>query len=231
LAELALDDDRRHPLAGQLDGVRVAQSVGREAAPDADPDGGPSQLRPRGGAVSEPGTRRGLGVVAETDAVALFCERARVYDPDFDLGDGNADAVVEICRRVDGLPLAVEVAAARCGLMSPKELADRLETALGAPGVGARDAPARRRTLGSTVDWSYELLTDDERRRFARFALFAGDATIEAAATITAGGLDTLDGLASKSLLVRRRRALAPTRLGMLETIRAYVRRAPAPRG
>jgi predicted ATPase len=173
-------------------------------------------------AVPEPGTAQGLGVLAETDASALFCERARAYDPDFGLGDGNADAVAEICRRVDGLPLAIELAAARCGLLSPTEIADRLETALGAPGAGARDAPARQQTLRSTVDWSYDLLTENERRCFARFAVFAGDATIEAAETITAGRLDTLDGLVRKSLLVRRRQALAPTRLGMLETIRAY---------
>ena len=157
-----------------------------------------------------------------TDAVALFCERARAHDPDFDLGDGNAAAVAEICRRVDGLPLAIELAAARCGLLSPTEIAERLDTALGAPGAGARDAPARQQTLRATIDWSHELLSDAEKRCFARFAVFAGGATVEAAETITAGGLDTLDGLVTKSLLVRRRHALAPTRLGMLETIRAY---------
>ena len=160
--------------------------------------------------------------LADTDAVALFCERARAHDPDFDLDDGNAAAVAEICRRVDGLPLAIELAAARCGLLSPAEIAERLDTALGAPGAGARDAPARQQTLRATIDWSHELLSDAEKRCFARFAVFAGGATVEAAETITAGGLDTLDGLVTKSLLVRRRHALAPTRLGMLETIRAY---------
>ena len=145
-------------------------------------------------------------------------------DPDFDLNDGNAAAVAEICRRVDGLPLAIELAAARCGLLSPTEIADRLETALGAPGAGMRDAPARQQTLGATINWSHELLGDAEKQCFARFAVFAGGATIEAAETITAGGLETLDGLVTKSLLRRRRHALAPTRLGMLETIRAYAR-------
>jgi predicted ATPase/DNA-binding SARP family transcriptional activator len=173
-------------------------------------------------ALPEPGTRQGPRALAVTDAVALFCERARAHDPDFDLGDGNADAVAEICRRADGLPLAIELAAARCGLLSPTEVAERLETALGAPGAGARDAPARQQTLGATIDWSHELLSDDEKRCFARFAVFAGGATVEAAETITAGGLDTLDGLVSKSLLARRRHAFAPTRLGMLETVRAY---------
>jgi predicted ATPase/DNA-binding SARP family transcriptional activator len=161
-------------------------------------------------------------LVPGTDAVTLFCERARAHDPGFDLGDANAAAVVEICRRVDGLPLAIELAAARCGLLSPSEIADRLETALGTPGAGARDAPARQQTLRATIDWSHDLLSDDEKRCFARFAVFAGGATVEAAETITAGGLDTLDSLVAKSLLARRRRAHAPTRLGMLETIRAY---------
>jgi predicted ATPase/DNA-binding SARP family transcriptional activator len=171
-------------------------------------------------ALPEPGIPQGPGALADTDAVALFCERARAHDPGFDLGDGNA--VAEICRRVDGLPLAIELAAARCGLLSPIEIADRLETALGAPGAGARDAPARQQTLGATIDWSHDLLSDDEKRCFARFAVFAGGATVEAAETITAGGLDTLDGLVTKSLLVRRQHALGPTRLGMFETIRAY---------
>jgi predicted ATPase/DNA-binding SARP family transcriptional activator len=160
--------------------------------------------------------------LAGVDAVALFTERARAHDPDFELGDGNVAAVAEICRRVDGLPLAIELAAARCGLLSPGEIAERLDAALGAPGAGARDAPARQQTLGATIDWSHELLSDDEKRCFARFAVFAGGATVEAAETITACGLDTLDGLVTKSLLARRQHALAPTRLGMLETIRAY---------
>jgi predicted ATPase/DNA-binding SARP family transcriptional activator len=160
--------------------------------------------------------------LAGVDAVALFTERARALDPDFELDDGNAAAVAEICRRVDGLPLAIELAAARCGLLSPTEIAERLDAALGAPGAGARDAPARQQTLGATIDWSHELLSDDEQRCFARFAVFAGGATVEAAETITAGGLDTLDGLVTKSLLTRRHHARTPTRLGMLETIRAY---------
>ena len=125
--------------------------------------------------------------------------------PTFDLSDGNAAAVAEICRRVDGLPLAIELAAARCGLLSPAEIAERLDVALGAPGAAARDAPARHHTLRATIDWSHELLSDDEQACFARFAVFAGGATIEAAQTITGADLDTLDHLVAKSLLVRRR--------------------------
>lgn len=160
--------------------------------------------------------------LAGVDAVALFCARARARDPGFDLDDANAPAVAEICRRVDGLPLAIELAAARCGLLSPDDIARRLDDALGAMGSGARDAPARQQTLRATVDWSHDLLDDAEKQCFARFAVFAGGATVQAAETITDAGLDTLDGLVAKSLLVLRRDARASTRLGMLETIRAY---------
>ena len=160
--------------------------------------------------------------LADVHAVALFCARARTRDPSFDLDDANAAAVAEICLRVDGLPLAIELAAARCGLLSPDEIARRLQDAPGALGSGARDAPARQQTLRATIDWSHDLLSDAEKQCFARFAVFAGGATVPAAEAITRAGLDTLDGLVTKSLLTRRQHALAPTRLGMLETIRAY---------
>jgi predicted ATPase/DNA-binding SARP family transcriptional activator len=159
--------------------------------------------------------------LARVDAVALFCERARAHDPDFDLADAEPAVVAEICRRLDGLPLAIELAAARCGVLSPGEIAERLEAALGALGAGPRDAPARQQTLRATIDWSHDLLGDAEKECFARFAVFAGGATIEAAETVTRASLDTLDHLVAKSLLVRRRHAHAPTRLRMLETIRA----------
>jgi predicted ATPase/DNA-binding SARP family transcriptional activator len=173
-------------------------------------------------ALPELGTLEDPKALARTDAVALFCERAQAHDPDFGLSSANAGAVAEICRRVDGLPLAIELAAARCGLLSPTEIAGRLDEALGAVGAGARDAPARQQTLRATIDWSHDLLNDAEKQCFARFAAFAGGATVDAAEAITAAGLDTLDGLVAKSLLVRRQDAHAPTRLGMLETIRTY---------
>ena len=173
-------------------------------------------------ALPAPGTTEDVQALAAVDAVVLFCERARAHDPGFDLADGNAAAVAEICRRVDGLPLAIELAAARCGLLSAGEIADRLDQALGALGAGARDAPPRQQTLRATIDWSHDLLGDAGKACFARFAVFAGGATVEAAETITGAGLDTLDGLVTKSLLVRRQHAQAPTRLVMLETVRAY---------
>ena len=159
---------------------------------------------------------------AGVDAVALFCERAQAHDPDFELSDENASAVAGICRHVDGLPLAIELAAARCGLLSPAEIATRLNGAFDGLGAGPRDAPARHHTLRATIDWSHSLLSDDEKACFARFAVFAGGATVQAAETITGADIDTLDRLVAKSLLVRRQSTQRPSRLGMLETIRAY---------
>jgi predicted ATPase/DNA-binding SARP family transcriptional activator len=176
-------------------------------------------------ALPERGTPEEPQALAGVNAVALFCERARAHDPDFDLSDVNAAEVAEICRRLDGLPLAIELAAARCGLLSPTEITERLDSALGAFGAGARDAPPRHQTLRATIDWSHDLLCDAEKQCFARFAVFAGGPTLQAAETITATALGTLDHLVAKSLLVRHQHADAPTRLEMLETIRAYAAR------
>ena len=173
-------------------------------------------------ALPELGTPEDTETLAGVDAVTLFVERARAHDPGFEISDGTAAAVAEICRRVDGLPLAIELAAARCGLLSPAEIADRLDDALGALGTAPRDAPARQQTLRATIDWSHALLTEDEKACFARFAVFAGGATIQAAETITGADIDTLDRLVAKSLLVRGRQPDGSTRLGMLETIREY---------
>src|SRR5207247_5466813 len=160
-----------------------------------------------------PATSEGADALAGVDAVVLFCARARAHDPGFVLDDANARSVAEICRRVDGLPLAIELAAARCGLLSPDEIAERLQDALRALGSGARDAPARQQTLRATIDWSHELLSDAEKQCFVRFAVFAGGATVQAAETITHAGLDTLDGLVAKSLLVRGRHTHTTTRI------------------
>ncbi len=167
-------------------------------------------------------TPQDADALASSGAVALFCARARTREPGFALDDSNATAVAEICGRVDGLPLAIELGAARCGLLSPGEIAERLHDTLGALGSGARDAPARHQTLRATIDWSHELLADAEKQCFARFAVFHGGATVRAAETVTNAGLDTLDGLVAKSLLVRGRHTDARNRLGMLDTIRAY---------
>jgi predicted ATPase/DNA-binding SARP family transcriptional activator len=158
--------------------------------------------------------RHAVPTLADAGAAGLFVERARAHDPGFD-EDG---AVPEICRRLDGLPLAIELAAARCALLSAREIAERLDEALAA---GARDAPERQRTLRATIDWSHALLDEEERVAFARFAVFAGGATIRAAEAVTGAGLDVLERLVAKSLLVRRSFG-GRTRLFMLETVRVY---------
>ena len=150
-------------------------------------------------------------------AVAMFCDRARATDPDFALDEATAPHVRDVCRRLDGLPLALELAAARVGLLCAADLAERLENALALLVGGARDAPERQRTLRATIDWSYRLLSDAERQAFARVAVFESGTTIPAAETITGASLDALGALVDKQLLVRRGH-----RLLMLETIRGY---------
>jgi predicted ATPase/DNA-binding SARP family transcriptional activator len=157
------------------------------------------------------------GDMPDGEAVEMFCDRARARDPAFAITPGNARAVATICRRLDGLPLALELAAARMGFLSPDELAAGLDSALGLLVGGARDAPDRQRTLRATLDWGHRLLTDDERRAFARFAVFAGGATLEAALEVTEADLPTLESLAAKHLLTRTH-----DRIAMLEPIRQY---------
>jgi predicted ATPase/DNA-binding SARP family transcriptional activator len=181
-------------------------------------------------ALPAPGAPVDVRTLGAVDAIALFCERARARDAVFVLDDANAPVVAHICRRVDGLPLAVELTAARCDLLSPAEIAARLDDALSAPGAGARDADLRQQTLRATIDWSHDLLDDDIKPYFARFAVFAGGATVEAAERVTGAGLASLEALVAKNLLVRRRHAPASTRLHMLETIQSYARERLADR-
>ena len=150
-------------------------------------------------------------------AVAMFCDRARARDPAFTLDESTGPPVSEICRRLEGLPLALELAAARTGLLSVSELAARLDGVLAVLVGGARDAPKRQRTLRATIDWSYTLLTAEERSAFAHMAVFAGGATVAMAEAVTGASLDTLDSLVAKQLLARR-----DERLLMLETVREY---------
>ena len=119
--------------------------------------------------------------------------------------------------RLDGLPLALELAAARIGSLSPIELASRLDRALAVLVSGARDAPERQRTLRATIDWSYGLLSEVERSIFARMAIFVSGATVATAEEVTGASLETLDALVAKQMLVRR-----SERLLMLETVREY---------
>jgi predicted ATPase/class 3 adenylate cyclase len=156
--------------------------------------------------------------LAETDAVALFVERAQAVKPGFQL-NGEASAVAEICRRLDGLPLAIELAAARAKILSPPALLERLGQMLPVLTGGARDLPDRQRTLSDTIAWSYGLLDEQEQRLFAMLAVFAGGFTLEAAEAVCGADLDTITSLVDKSL-VRHEEG----RFRMLETIREFAR-------
>jgi len=156
--------------------------------------------------------------LAETDAVALFVERAQAVNPGFEL-NGDAAAVAEICRRLDGLPLAIELAAARARILSPPALLERLGQMLPVLTGGARDLPDRQRTLSDTIAWSYGLLDEEEQRLFAKLAVFAGGFTLEAAEEVCGADLDTITSLVDKSL-VRHEEG----RFRMLETIREFAR-------
>ena len=146
-------------------------------------------------------------------AVELFTDRARARDASF-VAD---DAVAEICERVGRLPLAIELAAARLGVLTPLQLAERLGNELGVLNRGPRDAPVRHRTLRATLDWSFALLDDEERRAFAALGAFAGGCDVEAAEAVTGSPLAVLEGLVDKSLV-----AAADGRLLLLEPIRQY---------
>jgi len=178
------------------------------------------------------GLSRASAAQVETyEAVQLFLDRARAVRPDFRLTDDNAGAIAEICLRLDGLPLAIELAAARLGLFSPDVLRDRLGDRLGLLRSGPRDLPERQQTLRATMDWSYELLEPGEQRLFEFLAVFA-DAefgAIEAVAAsvgmvdgATLDVIDGLGGLAEKSLIRQVDRQGGEPRVVMLETIREF---------
>jgi predicted ATPase/DNA-binding SARP family transcriptional activator/Tfp pilus assembly protein PilF len=155
--------------------------------------------------------------LVKTDALRLFAARARAVDPAFELDDASAPEVARVCNRLDGLPLAIELAAARSKLLAPGEILERLEREPHLPGTGPRDAPARQRTLTATIGWSYDLLGEDERLAFDRLGVFAGGCTLEAAEQVCDTSLDTLATLVDNNLLRRR-----DSRFLMLETVRHF---------
>jgi predicted ATPase len=167
-----------------------------------------------------------LADLAAWPAVALFVDRARAVRPGFALTAGNAAAVAEICRRLEGLPLAIELAAARSRLLDPPALLDRLAASLDALGTGAADLPDRQRTLRATVEWSIGLLTGAERSLLEAAAAFADGWTIQAAAEVAGldedRALELSEALARHSLIYIDSTELGP-RSRMLETIRAFV--------
>ena len=163
------------------------------------------------------------------ESVILFVERAQAVQSSFTLTHNNASAVADICRRLDGLPLALELAAARVKLLPPQAILARLDDRLKLLTGGARDLPARHQTLRNTLEWSYSLLNEDEKILYARLSVFVGGFTLEAAeaACNSKGRLDIPEGLTSlmNNSLVRREESVAgEPRFGMLETIREYAR-------
>ncbi len=178
-------------------------------------------------------THSSVEEVVQYPAVDLFVQRARALAPDFALTPANAPAVAAICRRLDGLPLAIELAAARIKLLSPRALLDRLDDRLDVLSGGPLHLPERQRTLRGALDWSYNLLAPDEQDLFGRLAVFAGGCTLEAAeqicATLGPAPMPVLDGLASliDNNMARVEGAVdgagdGEPRVGMLETMRAY---------
>ncbi|HYV97070.1 MAG TPA: tetratricopeptide repeat protein, partial [Gemmatimonadaceae bacterium] len=169
-----------------------------------------------------------IGALRTNSAIRLFVRRAAQANPSLVFGDDALVATARICARVDGLPLAIELAAARCRLMSPRTIASRLETGLDLVSGGGRDVPARQRTIRETVAWSVALLSDAERRVFARFGAFAGGAAVAAAEWVCADSdastavLDALNALVDASLLVAEPAERDDPRLRMLETVREF---------
>jgi predicted ATPase len=171
-------------------------------------------------------TQRGL---PKYEAVDLFCQRASAVKPDFVLSEENAPSISEICVRLDGLPLAIELAAARSKLLSPESMCARLESRLLTSTGGARDLPPRQQTLRAAVDWSYELLNPAEKILFARLAAFQGGRSVEAVEAVCSHGLaiDVLEGLESllnKSLMGQEVGLDDAPRFVMLEMLHEYAR-------
>jgi len=180
-------------------------------------------------ATPDPNISLRLTELRRNDSVALFLERAQSVSPNLRLNEENAAAIAEICRRLDGLPLAIELAAARTRLFPPAALLARLDHRLSILTSGARDLPERQQTLRAAIDWSYDLLPPEEKELFSRLAVFAGGFTLEEADAVCSGSdarhIDVVDGVASlldKSLLREyASRGLEP-RFGMLHTVREY---------
>jgi predicted ATPase/DNA-binding SARP family transcriptional activator len=172
--------------------------------------------------LSVPSSSATVSDIESTDATALFVAAARRHDSRFTTAPTTAAVIAQICARLDGLPLALELAAALTSTLGVKELAGRLEEAMTGLGTGPRDAPSRQRTLATTIDWSYQLLDDELRRTFAHFAVFAGGATLQSAQEVTGADLHALEALISKSLIDLRRQADGSSRLVMLETVQQH---------
>jgi len=169
--------------------------------------------------------------LADFEATQLFLERASAVEPAFRPTSDNTDAIANICRRLDGIPLAIELAAARVVVLSPEQIEARLQDRFRLLTGGARTAVARQRTLQATLDWSYQLLSDVEAQLLSRLSVFPSSWTLEAAETVCAGDgierrdmLDLLSRLISKSLVTADSECAGGRRYGLLETVRQYAR-------
>ncbi|HEX9609907.1 MAG TPA: adenylate/guanylate cyclase domain-containing protein, partial [Candidatus Limnocylindria bacterium] len=164
--------------------------------------------------------------IVQYAAAALFMERARRVKPDFEITDENAPAVAEICWRLDGLPLAIELAAARIRILSPQAMVERLNRRLDLGSGGSRDLPERQRTLRGAISWSYDILDEDERRFFTAFSVFSGGADLAAVeavlGTYAPDAVESLGALVDKSLLRQEELPDGAPRFRMLETIREF---------
>ena len=169
-------------------------------------------------------TDESVEAVLRSDAARLFAERAAAARPGFEIGPSNAPAINRICRMLDGLPLALELAAARTRLFAVSELVERLDESLGLLAVGSRDAPSRHQTLRATVDWSYALLSPSDQVFFRDFAVFNGGVTIAAIEAVASSERDPLDALLTlvEHSLIRRSEGNEASRFSMLQTIRSY---------
>jgi predicted ATPase/DNA-binding CsgD family transcriptional regulator len=180
--------------------------------------------------LAEPDGSVGVDRLREIESVALFVARARSVRPDLDLGERSLRAAAAICRRLDGLPLAIELAAARTKVLSAEALLRRLELGSPALAVGPADAPARQRTVLATIEWSYDLLSPSEQRTFTRLGVFVGGLGVPAAAEVLQQGveqseddvLEPLSRLVDHSLLQVDRDADGEPRFRMLEPIREF---------
>ena len=175
----------------------------------------------------EDDVRAGLDDIAGTESVKMFVERARAARSDFTLDERNADAVAGICRKLDGLPLAIELAAARVRVLPPKTLYERLSNSLALLTAGSRDLPGRQQTLRNAIDWSYQLLGGDERRLLAELAVFSESRTLDAIERVCAGRsfdelLDNLRSLVEKSFLRQEDTPEGDANFIMLGMIREY---------
>lgn len=179
-------------------------------------------------AMPEPSPSLSAHSAAEYEAVQLFVERARSVAPSFSLSDRNVGTVAELCRRLDGMPLAIELAAARLKVLSVEQILDRLSQRFRLLTADRRDRPPRHQTLRATMDWSFQLLTDQEQRLLRRLSVFAGGFALDAAEQVTAGAgiessevLDLLAELVDKSLVMVEPHD-GSQRYRLLETIREY---------